>query len=138
MIRLQSLSISNFRGVREGKIDGFTDVNVLVGRNNSGKTTVVEAITRAAMAGGLGVALAPAPTGLPAHAWLFGEDQARYLVETGDPDRLLAEAERAGVPARHIGMVNGDELTLPGAGAISVAELKAANEAWLPDYMAQS
>jgi len=29
-------------------------------------------------------------------------------------------------------------LTLPGAGAISVAELKAANEGWLPTYMAQS
>jgi hypothetical protein len=28
-------------------------------------------------------------------------------------------------------------LTLPGAGAISVAELRAANEAWLPGYMAQ-
>lgn len=53
MIRLRSLSISNFRGIQEGKIDGLTDVNVLVGRNNSGKTTVVEAITRAAMTGGL-------------------------------------------------------------------------------------
>jgi hypothetical protein len=29
------------------------------------------------------------------------------------------------------------ELTLSGAGAISVAELRAANEAWLPGYMAQ-
>jgi hypothetical protein len=40
--------------------------------------------------------------------------------------------------AECIGTVGGSELTLPGAGAISVAELKAANEAWLPDYMAQS
>jgi hypothetical protein len=53
MIRLQSISMQNFRGVKEGKIDGFTDVNILVGRNNSGKTTVVEAITRVAVAGGL-------------------------------------------------------------------------------------
>jgi len=29
-------------------------------------------------------------------------------------------------------------LTLSGAGAISVAELKAANEAWLPGYMSES
>jgi hypothetical protein len=29
-------------------------------------------------------------------------------------------------------------LTLPGAGVISVTELKAVNEAWLPGYMAQS
>jgi hypothetical protein len=53
MARLRSLLIQNFRGIREGKIDGLTDVNVLVGRNNSGKTTVVEAITRAAILGGL-------------------------------------------------------------------------------------
>lgn len=44
MIRLQSLAIEHFRGIREGKIEGLTDVNVLVGRNNSGKTTVLEAV----------------------------------------------------------------------------------------------
>jgi AAA15 family ATPase/GTPase len=53
MIRLQSLSISNFRGIREGGIDDLADVNIVVGRNNSGKTTVIEAITRAATTGGL-------------------------------------------------------------------------------------
>src|SRR5439155_22336393 len=34
------------------------------------------AITEMAMAGGHGVMLDPFPPGLPAHAWLFGEDQA--------------------------------------------------------------
>lgn len=53
MIRIRSLSISFFRGIREGKIDSFADVNILVGRNNSGKTTIVEAIQRAATVGGL-------------------------------------------------------------------------------------
>jgi phosphoribosylformylglycinamidine (FGAM) synthase-like enzyme len=72
------------------------------------------------------------------HAWLFGEDQGRYLVETADADQILAAAASAGVPARRIGMVGGAALTLPGAGAISVAELKAAHEAWLPGYMAQT
>jgi hypothetical protein len=46
------------------------------------------------------------------------------------------------VPARRIGTVRGQEagaeLTLTEAGAISVADLKAANEAWLPGYMAQT
>jgi phosphoribosylformylglycinamidine synthase len=59
-------------------------------------------------------------------------------VETGDPDALLGAAAAAGVPAQRIGRVTGTALTLPGAGAISIAELKAANEAWLPEYMAQS
>jgi phosphoribosylformylglycinamidine synthase II len=96
------------------------------------------AIAEMATAGGHGVALVPPPAGLPAQAWLFGEDQARYLVETGDPVAVLAAAKSMSIYAERIGTVGGGELTLPGAGAISVAELKAANEAWLPDYMAQS
>lgn len=46
MILLRSLAISRFRGIREGNIQGLTDVNLLIGRNNSGKTTVIEAILR--------------------------------------------------------------------------------------------
>ena len=90
-----------------------------------------------AMAGGRGVRLEPLPANLPHPAYLFGEDQARYLVETRDPDPLLEAAQAAGIPARVIGVVGGVSLTLPGAGAISVDTLKAMNEAWLPSYMAQ-
>ena len=75
---------------------------------------------------------------LPPHGWWFGEDQARYLIETADPEAVLRAAAAGGVPARRIGAVSGAALTVPGAGAISVAQLKAANEAWLPGYMAQS
>ncbi|HEY8874583.1 MAG TPA: AIR synthase-related protein [Stellaceae bacterium] len=79
---------------------------------------------------------------LSRQAWLFGEDQGRYLLETSDPDALLREAASRGIPAQRIGRVaeegGGAALTLPGGGAISIAELKAANEAWLPGYMAQS
>ncbi|MGH7029250.1 MAG: phosphoribosylformylglycinamidine synthase subunit PurL [Stellaceae bacterium] len=93
------------------------------------------AIAEMAMAGGLGVSLEPPPGDLPRHASLFGEDQARYLIETAEPDAVLEAARAAGVPARVIGVVGGAALTLSGAGAISVSTLKAANEAWLPDYM---
>lgn len=48
MVRLESVQISRFRGIREGTVDGFADVNLLIGRNNSGKSTVAEAITWAA------------------------------------------------------------------------------------------
>jgi phosphoribosylformylglycinamidine synthase II len=96
------------------------------------------AVAEMAMAGGRGVALAPPPPELPRHAFLFGEDQARYLIETADPGAILAEARAGGVPARLVGTVQGAELTLPGAGAISVAILQAANEGWLPDYMARA
>ncbi len=95
------------------------------------------AIAEMAMAGGRGVRLEPVPEDLPRHAYLFGEDQARYLIETLDHDSVLEAARAAGVPARVIGVVGGVSLTLPGAGTISVDALKAMNEAWLPSYMAQ-
>jgi AAA15 family ATPase/GTPase len=47
MVQLHSVRIGRFRGIREGELQGFADVNLLIGRNNSGKSTVAEAITRA-------------------------------------------------------------------------------------------
>jgi len=100
---------------------------------------LLTALAEMAMAGGRGATLA-GPGTMPLHAWLFGEDQGRYLVETGDPVTLLSAARLAGVPAVRVGRVeaagDGAALTLRGAGAISVAQLTAANEAWLPGYMA--
>jgi phosphoribosylformylglycinamidine synthase subunit PurL len=96
------------------------------------------ALAEMAMAGMRGVSLDPIPTDLPPHAYLFGEDQARYLVETQEPQTVLEAARAAEVWARVIGVVDGASLTLPGAGAISVDALKATNEAWLPGYMAQT
>jgi phosphoribosylformylglycinamidine synthase II len=99
---------------------------------------LLAAIAEMAIAGQHGVTLDPMPAGFPANAYWFGEDQARYVVETRDPETMLAAAFAAGVPAHVIGVVGGASLTLSGAGAISIDALKATNEAWLPDYMAQS
>ncbi len=49
MLRISSVTLTNFRGIREGKVDGLVDVNIVIGRNNSGKSTVAEGITRAAV-----------------------------------------------------------------------------------------
>jgi phosphoribosylformylglycinamidine synthase subunit PurL len=95
------------------------------------------ALAEMAMAGGHGVQIDPLPTDLPSHAWLFGEDQGRYLVETADPTFLLKAAQSAGVTVQRIGTIGGAALTLPSGDAISVCEVTAANEAWLPAYMAQ-
>jgi predicted ATPase len=43
--------IKSFRGVRDGQLDGLGPVSVLVGPNNSGKSTCLEAITTVAAAG---------------------------------------------------------------------------------------
>lgn len=48
MTQLRSLKIENFRGIRRGQLDDLTDVNILVGKNNCGKTTVIEAMCRVA------------------------------------------------------------------------------------------
>ena len=91
-----------------------------------------------AMAGGIGARLEPPPGG-PAGAagWWFGEDQGRYLVTvpSGRADTLLAEADAAGVALARIGETGGDALILGGARPISLGELEAAHEGWLPRYM---
>ena len=93
------------------------------------------ALAEMALAGGLG-ATVQAPDGdLPLHAWLFGEDQARYLVTGTAAEAVLEAARQAGVPALRIGVTGGSGLTLPGAAPISMDRLHAAHEGWLPGYM---
>lgn len=88
-----------------------------------------------AMAGGVGAVMLPA--GVPAHAALFGEDQARYVlaVPAGDLEAVASAAKADGVPLLRIGTTGGDALTLPGEEAISIATLRNAHESWLPGYM---
>src|SRR5262249_36881529 len=108
------------------------------------------ALAEMAMAGGRGARLDPPlhhprPTPAPvagegrvgafpplSNAWLFGEDQARYLIETAVPGAVLAAAENAGICAQRIGIVQHTALTVPDGGAISIAQLTGANESWLP------
>lgn len=96
------------------------------------------ALAEMAMAGGLGAALPAAPEGVPVHAYLFGEDQGRYLiaVPAEAASDLLYSASAQGIDASTVGIVAGDSLVLPGEETISVAELKAAHEGWFPTYMA--
>ncbi|MGB5989192.1 MAG: AAA family ATPase [Marinifilaceae bacterium] len=41
---LNSIQIKNFRGFDNLDIDGFSQINLFIGRNNSGKSSVLEAI----------------------------------------------------------------------------------------------
>ena len=78
----------------------------------------------------------PLPESLAAHAFLFGEDQARYLLVDPRAGRMCSPRLPADVPACDVGKTGGDALTLSDGNAISVAELRRINEAWLPAYMA--
>ncbi len=69
---------------------------------------------------------------------LFGEDQSRYLVSTTAEslDRILEQSRAANVPARCVGKVGSDTLTLDSANAISISDLTSIHESWLPSYTA--
>src|SRR6266508_4583431 len=73
-----------------------------------------------------------------AHAFWFGEDQARYVVTVkhGVAEKIMARARAAGVPARQLGLTGGDALTLEGERPILVVKLRERFEGWLPAYMA--
>jgi phosphoribosylformylglycinamidine synthase len=97
------------------------------------------ALAEMAMAGAIGAAIDLSPS-LPEHGFLFGEDQARYIV-TAAPDstKTIREAAvSAGVGCEIIGVTGGDTLTLGLGAAILLEDLAQANEGWLPRYMAQS
>jgi len=95
------------------------------------------ALAEMAIAGQIGADL-DVPEDLPLQAWLFGEDQARYLVSTAEPDEVEARAEAAGVECRAVGHTSGDALTLNGANAISLDTLRAAHDSFLPELMARA
>ena len=80
------------------------------------------------------------PTTSPAHAFWFGEDQARYLVTVpaAQADAVLARARRRpACRSRRIGTTGGDALTLAGRARRSpVTALRERFEGWLPAYMA--
>ena len=98
-----------------------------------------------AMAGGIGATIAAMPFGLPAHAELFGEDQARYVLTVANKDALdeisrrvsaIVASGEALVLMTVLGKTGGTTLTLPGEDPISLVELGKAHENWLPAYMA--
>ena len=57
---------------------------------------LLAAIAEMAMAGERGVQLEAAPDRMTRIAYLFGEDQGRYLIETAYSETLLAAASAAG------------------------------------------
>ena len=97
------------------------------------------ALAEMAMAGGVGATI-DAASGMPAHAWLFGEDQARYVITVAPDmaDRVRAKASDSGVDLCVIGLTGGDALTLPGEAPMLISDLVAAHEGWFPAYMASA
>jgi phosphoribosylformylglycinamidine synthase len=95
------------------------------------------ALAEMAIASGIGAALDAAPGDIPAHAYWFGEDQARYVVtaSAAQANGLLAKAQDAGLLAMRIGVTGGVALAVAGEMPVPVADLRRLHEGWLPAFM---
>jgi phosphoribosylformylglycinamidine synthase len=76
-----------------------------------------------------------APEQVAAHAYWFGEDQARYVVATQNPAALLRGLAAAAIPARVVGRAEKAGLTLPDGVTISAEALHAAHDRFFPAWM---
>jgi phosphoribosylformylglycinamidine synthase subunit PurL len=95
------------------------------------------AVAEMALAGAIGVQLFPYEGKLPAHAAWFGEDQGRYVLEASPElaEEIIERSRLLALPARVVGTVGGDTLSLRNETALAVADLRAAHESWFPQYM---
>ncbi len=93
------------------------------------------ALAEMCLAGNIGATVS-LPSIIPPHAFLFGEDQGRYLVATAAAPKVLEAATKSGVTSLILGQSGGDSLKLDKLGIISVNELRQAHESWLPGFMA--
>src|SRR6202020_271702 len=83
--------------IEKGRVDTAHDVS------DGG---LLGAIAEMAMASGIGAVL-EAPSGIPPHAFWFGEDQARYVVTAKDAHGVMQQAKAAGVPLTTLGATGG-------------------------------
>ncbi len=97
------------------------------------------ALAEMAMAGNCGARIAR-PVGADPVAFLFGEDQGRYLlaVPAATAASIEHRARERSVPVALLGETGGDTIRAEGRGEVAVAALKRAHEAWFPAYMGSS
>ena len=95
---------------------------------------LVAAAAEMALASDVGITL-ELGSPLPDHALLFGEDQGRYLIAVSDPLPLLKAAQAAGVVGEVVGHADGKALATAGIFSLSLADLRAGHEGWMPGFM---
>ena len=95
------------------------------------------ALAEMSIASRIGAKVAAGANAIP---FLYGEDQARYLVvvPAAQADAILAEAKKAGIAAALLGRTGGDKIAVEGTGEVAVAALARAHEGWFPHYMGGS
>ncbi|MDA5194064.1 phosphoribosylformylglycinamidine synthase subunit PurL [Govanella unica] len=127
--------------VAERRNGDFVRGEILAGRVQAAHDIsdggLLVAVADMALAGKRGASLDAGPADLPAHGWFFGEDQARYVLEIRDADlpAFKVAANGAGAPVMVIGRIGGAELTVANHGTISLKDIGAVHEGWMPTYM---
>jgi phosphoribosylformylglycinamidine synthase len=116
------------RLIREGQVSAVHDLS------DGG---LVVAAAEMALASDVGLELSPTSQ-THAHAFLFGEDQGRYLIATADPEPIIAAAHAAGLNVALAGQAGGTDFACHDLFRIPLERLRAANEGWMPAYMAGS
>jgi phosphoribosylformylglycinamidine synthase II len=114
--------------IEEGRVSAVHDVS------DGG---LLVAITEMALAGAIGAELVYAPWSTGPHldqAW-FAEDQGLYVVTTPDLESLLRTAFDANFASEVLGYTGGSSVTWKSRDAVSLADLRAAHEGFLPTLM---
>jgi len=95
------------------------------------------ALTEMALAGARGFEISLADD-VPPHALLFGEDQGRYVaaLPRDAAEALISRAAEASIPALSLGFTGGKSLTVEALCTISLENIRAQFENWLPEFMA--
>ncbi|PHR91000.1 MAG: phosphoribosylformylglycinamidine synthase II [Robiginitomaculum sp.] len=85
----------------------------------------------------MGVTLNNGPD-MPLYAWLFGEDQGRYLlcVDEYSVNPVVSTAQTLGISAKVVGKIGGDRVSAHGGFDLSLRGAHMVYESWLPEYMA--
>ncbi len=87
-----------------------------------------------ALASDVGVEL-DATSATHAHVFLFGEDQARYLVAVSDPTEVIAKAQAAGLHASVVGRAKGRDFRSGELFTLPLDHLREMHESWMPNWM---
>jgi phosphoribosylformylglycinamidine synthase subunit PurL len=87
-----------------------------------------------ALASDVGVEL-DATSATHAHIFLFGEDQARYLVAVSDPTEIIAAAQAAGLHASVVGRAQGRAFASGELFRLPLDHLREMHEGWMPGWI---
>ncbi|TDQ80442.1 phosphoribosylformylglycinamidine synthase subunit II [Dongia mobilis] len=117
-------------------VRGVIEAGALVTCHDVSDGGLLVAVAEMALAGGIGANLVTPKDAAEAHAFWFGEDQARYVIAVpgGEAAAVMTRAKAAGVPVAILGETGGDALSLDGR-SLKLAELKGAHESFLPRLM---